>query len=200
MPLTLFKLLIKIVLDCLLNPDHEPTIEVVWNKSEPSFIYVISETGTTSFWEFLKPSHEWIKHKSFQLSNAKGIRIVDVKLHEESRNIVWCERRGLNDEAFCVCCRNIIGNYNEKAKGELGTTQAILHNCPPINIFCFNGGVCIHPCQLYLEKVYVFWTGKKDVEVINQLHLYFRYNLSGVYRKQGPLIHGSLVNFLRLDV
>lgn len=152
--------------DCTLSTSSEETIEVVWSKSEPSFIYVVSKSGTTGFWEFLKPSHEWIKHKSFQLSNAKGVKIVEVKLHEETENIVWCERRGMGVESYCVCCRSITGDTNEKAKVELGATQAILHNCPPVNIFSFSCGVCIHPCQLYLEKIYVFWTGKKDVKVL----------------------------------
>ena len=134
-------------------------IEVIWDKSDPSLVFVIFETGATNFWEFLRPSHEWIKHKTIQLSNAKRSQIINVEWHGESGNLFWCEKRGLAADAYCVCYRSVnIRNKSEKVNIEIGSTQAILHNCPLVSIYVFKNGICIQPCQIYMERILIFWT------------------------------------------
>ena len=145
--------------DCVLDTIPEPLIEVIWDESKPSLVFVISETGVTNFWEFLRPSHEWIKIKSSQLSNTKGSQIIDVKWHEDSGNLFWCEKRGFAADAYCVCYRSInIRNNNENVKIDIGSAQAILHNCPLVSFDVFTNGICIQPCQIYLERILMFWT------------------------------------------
>ena len=137
----------------------EPVIEVLWEKSKPSLVFVISETGATDFWEFLRPSHQWLKLKSIQLSNTKGLQIVDVKWHDESGNLFWCEKRGFAADAYCVCYRSVnIRDDNERTKIEIGSAQAILHNCPVVRFYAFNNGMCIQANQMYLERMLTFWT------------------------------------------
>lgn len=136
----------------------ENVIEVIWKKADPSLIFVVSETGATSFWEFLRPSHEWTKHKTVQLSNAKGSQIVDVKWHDESGNLFWCERRGFATDAYCVCYRSIdVRKNREKVRTEIGSAQALLHNCPMVSVYAFKDGICIQPSQIYLERILMFW-------------------------------------------
>ena len=139
-------------------------VEVIWDKSQPSLVLVVSETGTTEFWEFLRPSNEWIKHKTMQLSNAKGSQIIEIKWNGECGNLFWCERRGLMADTYCICYRSV--NIRENVKIEIGSTQAILHNCPLVNIYMFKGGICIQPHQMYLEKILMFWkSGCLNVKV-----------------------------------
>lgn len=144
-------------IDCVLDEIPEPVVQVIWDSSNPSLVFIVTKNGTANIWEFLRPSHEWLKHKTIQLSNAKGSQIIDVKYHEESSNLFWCEKRGFAIDAYCVCYRSVnIQDASEKVK--IGSTQAVLHNCPLVNVHVFNNGVCIQPCQVYLERILILWT------------------------------------------
>ena len=146
-------------IDCVLDKIAEPVITVLWEKSKPSLVFVVCETGATDFWEFLRPSNEWLKLKNIQLSNTKGLQIVDINWHDESGNLFWCEKRGFAADAYCVCYRSVrIHENSEKTKIEIGSAQAILHNCPLVSFYAFNNGLCIQANQICLERILMFWT------------------------------------------
>lgn len=137
----------------------DSVLEIVCLKNQPSLLLIVYKNGVTGFWEFLQPSLTWVKHDTIQLSNAKNSEVMTVKWHEATTILFWCEKRGHSVDSYCVCCRNINMKYNEgKLTIETGATQAILHNCVSVNIFAFDGGVCIQPCMVYLENILIFWS------------------------------------------
>ncbi|XP_046856521.1 uncharacterized protein LOC124449624 [Xenia sp. Carnegie-2017] len=144
--------------DCILERNADSVVDIVCLKNQPSLLLIVYKNGVTGFWEFLQPSLTWFKHKTIQLSNAKNSEVMTVKWHEATTILFWCEKRGHAVDSYCVCCRNIYMKYNEgKLTIETGATQAILHNCVSVNIFAFDGGVCIQPCMVYLENILIFW-------------------------------------------
>lgn len=148
----------------LLQDQESPIISVLSSNESPSLIFIIHQNSITECWEFTQSSYKWIKKNEFQLSNTKGVEILQVVLHPLVNCFFWCERRSVSASnliSCCVCVRQVIiserlGNNTVVSVGPL---VAILHGCPPMSLHVISRNICLVPdFPEELRCFVLFWT------------------------------------------
>ncbi|XP_031554124.1 uncharacterized protein LOC116291141 [Actinia tenebrosa] len=124
-----------------------PVVTVLPNPSNPNQIYIIHSNSVTECFENNPQNSQWAKRHSFQLSNAKGARILSAVIHPNTSMFFWCEKRAptLSLSSCCLCMREVPENWSTDVPSTLGAIVVILHSCPLVSLFIINKGICLVP-------------------------------------------------------
>ncbi|XP_032221554.2 uncharacterized protein LOC116603961 [Nematostella vectensis] len=136
-------------------------VAVIPNPNNTSQVYIVHKNSTTACIELNPHTNHWQKKQQFQLSNAKGAKVLSVVLHPYTSNFFWCEKRsaapGLS--SCCVCMREVEELWQESVAIYVGPVVAILHSCPVVDLHLLHKGICMIPVIPGEDgQLLLFWT------------------------------------------
>jgi len=158
--LLIFSMEIILAIFFNISGDSAPIKAVFQNPRSSSQIYIVLTNSITYCMSY--NDNKWTKKHTFQLSNAKGVKILSVMFHRHTSMFFWCEQRGAVSGAAscCVCMREVSNDWDTvDFTSCISPVVAVIQCCPVMSLFIINKGVAMVP-ELPDEhkQLLFFWT------------------------------------------